>query len=90
MLMFYSAAGGRAYTRLTDNYQGYVDLSRHLREGQAILVGHSREPASQVTVRKSRGGQTGGATQLANPQDPAVQHWTFYRILLPVNVDTDT
>ena len=53
MLMFYGAAGGRAYTRLTHSYQGFVDLSRHLRTGQAVLVGRSKQPASVLTCDQS-------------------------------------
>ena len=49
MLMFFGAAGGRAYTRLSHSFQGYVDMSRHLRTGQAILVGRSKAPASVLT-----------------------------------------
>ncbi len=72
MLMFYGAAGGRAYTRLTHSFLSYVDLSRHLRAGQAILVGRSKVPGSAL----QRSGQP-----LTNHID---QQWTFYRVSIPV------
>ncbi len=90
LLMFYSAAGGRAYTRLSHGFQGYVDLSRHLRDGKAILVGRSKLPASRLTIENNGAGQpavetTPAATGGKHPD----QHWTFYRILLPVTVAND-
>ncbi|MHB0955658.1 MAG: hypothetical protein ACYC6N_18650 [Pirellulaceae bacterium] len=72
MLMFYGAAGGRAYTRLAHSYQAFVDLSRQLRSGQAILVGRSKQPASVLT----RDGHS-----LSDHTD---QHWTYYRVCIPV------
>jgi hypothetical protein len=72
MLMFYGAAGGRAYTRLTHSYQGFVDLSRHLRTGQAVLVGRSKQPASVLTCDQPA--QSGNTDQ----------HWTYYRVSIPV------
>jgi len=72
IMMFYGAAGGRAYTRLTHGFHSYLDLSRHLRTGQAILVGRGKTPASV----------------LARDQQPLSDHidrqWTFYRVSLPV------
>ncbi len=116
MLMFYSAAGGRPFTRLSHSYQGYIDLSRHLREGQAILVGRSRLPASRLTISHSdrppsesnvASGSPLPETQRNDINTPVThgqpadtqpdatgpnpdQHWTFYRILLPVTLQSDT
>src|SRR5690606_31885557 len=42
MLMFHEAAGGRAYTSLSQNYQPWMDLSEHLRLGRAVLVGRAK------------------------------------------------
>ncbi len=72
ILMFYQAAGGRRYTGLTHRYQPYLDLSEHLRTGQAILVGRSARPATTLL----RDGQS--QAELTDRQ------WTFYRIVYPV------
>lgn len=72
MLMFHGAAGGRTYTRLTHGYQTFVDLSRQLRVGRAILYGRSGTAATQVTCD----GQT--------VEEGQVRDWTFYRIVIPV------
>ncbi len=72
LLMFHGAAGGRAYTRLTHRYQAFLDLSRHLRLGRAILVGQVSRPA----LRLSCDG--------ASVDDQMDHHWTFYRAVLPV------
>ncbi len=90
MLMFYSAAGGRAYTRLSNSYQGYVDLSRHLRDGKAILVGRSQLPASHVTTQRNTAGSPALDTKHPAREQNPDQHWTFYRIILPVTVATET
>jgi hypothetical protein len=72
-LMFYQAAGGRRYTGLTHRYQPYLDLSEHLRMGQAILVGRTTTPATTLL----RDGQS---------QQPLTdRHWTFYRVVFPVD-----
>ncbi len=79
MLMFYGAAGGRAYTGLSHNYYAYVDLSRQLNSGRAILVGRGERPASRLTIQH-------GTSEDA-PSDiesDSLQHWTYYRIVIPV------
>jgi len=73
MLMFHEAARGRSYTGLTHRYQPYVDLSEHVRLGQAVLVGRAAKPMTQL--------QQGGVP-LADPQN--TQTWTWYRLVLPV------
>ena len=72
MLMFHGAAGGQVYTRLSHHFLGYLDLSKHLLTGRAILVGRSKTPASQL----ARDGQP-----LVENMD---QQWTYYRIIIPV------
>jgi hypothetical protein len=72
-LMFYQAAGGHRYTGLTHRYQPYLDLSEHLRMGQAILVGRSTTPATTLLCD--------GQSQ----QQLTDRHWTFYRIIFPVD-----
>ena len=78
VMMFYDAAGGQVYTGLSHNYQGFVDLSRNLSNGQAILVGRCETPASKLSVTSS------GPTAAEDPAVQDVRHWTYYRIVLPV------
>lgn len=73
MLMFYQAAGGRNYTGLTHRFQPEIDLSEHIRLGQAVLVGRAAEPV----VRLEQDGQP-----LATPAETTT--WTWYRLILPV------
>ena len=81
MLLFH-AAGGRRYTGLFHEYQGFVDLSGLLKTDRAILI--ARAPADASTQRFGadllRDGQPLGA-----PRD---RHLTFYRFVFPVKVLT--
>ncbi|MGM0485359.1 MAG: hypothetical protein ACQESR_01165 [Planctomycetota bacterium] len=80
LLMFHGAAGGRVYTGLTHRYQSFVDLSRHLRNGRAILVGRGKQPASRLTANRS------GRDEPTSVMDrDARRHWTYYRIMIPVH-----
>ena len=71
-MMFHEHLGGGDYTKLSNQYQQFIDLSDLLRCGRAILVG--------------RGPKAGG--QLLRDQEPlknaADRRWTFYRFVLPV------
>jgi hypothetical protein len=75
MLMFHEAARGSNYTGLTHRYQPQIDLSEHIRLGQAVLVGRAEQPA----------------VKLRNPSDsPLVdsmqeRRWTWFRLILPVS-----
>lgn len=73
MLMFHDAAGGRNYTRLSHRYQTFIDLSPLLRTGRAILMGRSKQTATAIS--------RDGKVLLDDDYD---QHWTYYRILIPV------
>ncbi len=73
MMMFYGAADGEAYTKLTHRYQSNIDLSDHLRGGRVILVGRGPKPASELS--------RGDASLMANYD----RHWTFYRLIFPVD-----
>ena len=44
MLMFHESARGKNYTGLTHRYQPQIDLSEHIRLGQAVLVGRAKYP----------------------------------------------
>ncbi len=72
MMMFRGVAGGDQYTKLTHHYQAYTDLSEHLQRGRAVLVGRVDQPGTRLTV-------DGHAVD-----DDAGRHWTFCRIVFPV------
>jgi len=72
IMMFHEAAGGRTYTTLFHRYQGFIDLSDHLKTGRAVLVGRAGRRATEL-VR--------GGTPLSDEYD---KHWTFYRFVFPV------
>jgi hypothetical protein len=72
MIMFHDAAGGREYTGLVHRHAAWLDLSRHIAAGRAILIGRV----------------SAGATSLIKSADfprDAVQDWTFCRLVLPVS-----
>ena len=68
----FELAGGQKYTGLTNNYQGFVDMSRLIRNGRAVLVGRSRIRATEM----QRDGKS-----LSSDRG---QHWTIYRYVFPV------
>jgi hypothetical protein len=70
MMMFYQAAGGRRYTGLSNGYVRFLDLSGHLRMGQAILM--ARGPAAGTWLLDG---------QAAADDEPT----TYYRFVMPVN-----
>ncbi len=78
IMMFHRAARGQAYTELSHHYQAYVDLSDHLRMGRAILVGRAESRATDL-VRDGK--------PMADNYD---RHWTFYRVVLPVERENDS
>jgi hypothetical protein len=73
IMMFHEAAGGADYTRLANDYHQYLDLSHHLTAGCAILFGRSESLATELVLDDGK---------TANSPD---QHWTFYRIVFPVD-----
>jgi hypothetical protein len=75
MLMFHESARGRSYTGLAHRYQPEIDLSEHVRLGQAVLVGRAEQPVARMTW--------GDSTEpIAEEED--TNTWTWYRIVLPV------
>jgi hypothetical protein len=72
MMMFHHAAGGRAYTRLGDEYHQFVDLSYHLKLGRAVLIGRVKKPGTTLL----RDGEP--------VEDELDVNWTYYRIVFPV------
>jgi hypothetical protein len=75
MLLFHEAARGRSYTGLSHRYQPELDLSEHIRLGQAVLVGRAKQPASQLIDFES--GQP-----LINEANSTT--YTWYRFVFPV------
>ena len=73
MMMFYGAAKGKSYTRLSHSFQSYIDLSDAVHTGRAVLYGQSKTHASEFTTQHS--------------QDTARFHqrWSFYRVVFPVD-----
>lgn len=74
-MMFYKAAGGERYVRLSNRYQPFVDLSNLLAPGRAMLVGQLPADAPAVTNFTVDG--------QAVESD---QHTTVFRFIIPVKV----
>ena len=72
MMMFHDRAGGKSYTNLQQRYHRELDLSDHLVTGTAILTGRLDRPATNWTCG-----------DLSFSDDDS-QHWTYCRILFPV------
>lgn len=70
MMMFHEAAGGESYTGMFNRHQTFVDLSRHITSGRAVLVGRTSQPASSFQC---------------DHESDSNQHWTFFRFILPVS-----
>ncbi|MGO9114934.1 MAG: hypothetical protein ACLP9L_37455 [Thermoguttaceae bacterium] len=85
-MMFYDAAGGRKWTGMANDYQGFTDLSDLLKAGRAILVAMPPQDGS------CRGGDLLRG-QVPKPEEPdnrrplgnaLDRHTTIYRFILPV------
>lgn len=72
MLMFHEAAGGEAYTRLTQRLHAPVDLSGHLTPDRAVFFGLS--PSRNMTMKID--GQAA--------DDCYGESHTYYRFVMPV------
>ena len=77
-MMFFDAAGGRSYVRLSSDDQAALDLSHLLRDGRAILAARSAAPATTLHC-----------DGVATPADDGRQ-WTFYRFVFPVRRKADS
>ncbi|MBN1395703.1 MAG: hypothetical protein JW959_11830 [Pirellulales bacterium] len=76
-MMFYKASGGRRYTGLWNEYQGFVDLSDLLKAGRAILI--VQGPADDNNRRAAT--LRDGDESLGEPND---EHRVMYRFVFPV------
>ena len=75
LMMFYDTAGGFAFAHLPNRYQAYVDLSRQLDLGRAVLVADVQEPGAQL-IEKATGHGIG--------DDKLDASEVIYRFVLPV------
>ncbi|MCC6125218.1 MAG: hypothetical protein IT426_09670 [Pirellulales bacterium] len=80
IMMFYEAAGGRAYTRLANDYQSFVDLSYLLKTNRAILWADAVQDAN---ASKQGAILLRGDTPLARNED---RHAVIYRFVFPVKM----
>ena len=78
MMMFHRIAGGDRYTQLQHRYQNYVDLSEHLTNGRAILLGQAKQAASDLRLNE----------QAAEANYD--RRWTYYRVVFPVEASHAT
>ncbi|MCA9246825.1 MAG: hypothetical protein KDA42_06905 [Planctomycetales bacterium] len=75
--MFHNFVGGAAYTALENRYQGFIDWSRLLADGRAILVARLDGPAGRF---------------VCHPLDVAAENYdatTLVRFVLPVQESQD-
>lgn len=80
-MMFYDAAGGRQLTRLSNDYQDFVDLSGLLKTGRAILF-------TREAIRTGKGHS--GAKLLGDDKPMGGEedrHETMYRFVFPVKTE---
>lgn len=73
LMMFFEGAGGRTYAPIWNRYQHFVEMSRLLNSGQAILLARVREVAGSQW--------NDGEQPLSSKSD---LNWTFYRFVIPV------
>ncbi len=64
--------GGEKYTALVNQYQGFTEISRLVRNGRAVLFGRTAGPAARL----ERDGEPLAAGDTEN--------WTFHRYVFPV------
>jgi hypothetical protein len=74
MLLLHEAARGRNYTGLTHRYQPELDLSDHVRLGEAVLIGRASRPVASLVGKDQ--------APLAAAED--ITTWTWYRLVFPV------
>jgi hypothetical protein len=85
-MLFYDAVGGRQWTGLANDYQGFTDLSGLLKAGRAVLVAVPPQDGSCRGGDLLRGpvprpDEPDARRPLGNALD---RHTTIYRFILPV------
>jgi hypothetical protein len=80
MILFHESARGRSYTGLTHRYQPELDLSEHIRLGQAVLVGRAKQPVSTLT----------DASSARLVDESHLTSHTWYRLICPVTPRSTT
>jgi hypothetical protein len=78
-MMFFRAAGGRAYTGLWNRYQGFVDCSDLLQANRAVLVAGV---PNDVSAGRHGADLLSDGRPMAGPHDP---HKVIYRFVFPVS-----
>ncbi len=78
-MMFFRAAGGRAYTGLWNRYQGFVDFSALLQANRAVLMAGVPD---DVSAGRHGADLLRDGRPMAGPRDP---HKVFYRFVFPVS-----
>jgi hypothetical protein len=78
-MMFFRAAGGRAYTGLWNRYQAFVDLSDLLQANRAVLVASVPD---DVSAGRHGADLLADGRPMAGPHDP---HKVIYRFVFPVS-----
>jgi len=76
LMMFYAAAGGEQYTNLSQRFHIGTDLTSQLSANQAILMGRTKRAVHRLAI---------DGHELNDEYD---QQWTFYRVILPVEIRT--
>jgi hypothetical protein len=64
--------GGEKFTGLANQYQGFAEISRLVRNGRAVLFGRTPGPAARL----ERDGERLAADE--------TEQWTFHRYVFPV------
>ncbi len=80
-MMFYDSAGGSKHSGLSNDYQGFVDMSGLLKARRAIVVALPPQDGTHRGAELQRGPSEAAATPLGNPQD---RHLTVFRLVCPV------
>jgi hypothetical protein len=75
LMTFYDVAGGYGFAHVPNRYQAYVDMSRQLELGRAVLVADSAAESSSIVDQET------GESLAANTGNDVR---TVYRYVLPV------
>ena len=89
MLMFHDVVRGQNYTGFTHRYQPQLEMSSHIRQGQAILIGRCDQAGSKLSVSLASDALASGSSAATSANPPLEvklgNSSTFYRFVLPVS-----